>query len=70
MKRLWVIECQLTGEGWDICDFTEKQFAYRNYYDAHKMKKEIQLLLFATESIHWTKNKFRVVEYTPKRGVR
>jgi len=70
MNRLWVIECKFSSGGWTICDFAEKQFAYTNYYDAHRIKKEIQGFLFRTGSNHWTKNKFRVVEYTPKKGVK
>ena len=66
MSRLWVIECQFISGGWDICDFARKQFAYTNYYDAHRIKKEIQGFLFRTGSDHWIKNKFRVVEYIRK----
>lgn len=71
MERLWVIECQFGIGQWEICDFAEKQFAYTNYYDAHKIKREIQAFLFRNGSEHWTKNKFKVVEYVElKRGVR
>jgi len=66
MNRLWVIECQFSDGEWVICDFAGKQFAYTNYYEAHKMKREIQPFLFRTGSDHWTKNKFRVVEYIPR----
>jgi len=70
MKRLWVIECQFGDDEWANCDFAQKQFAYTNYYDAHKIKREIQRFLFRTGSDCWTKNRFRVVEYIRRGGVR
>ena len=69
MSKLWVIECQFDDGQWAICDFAEKQFAYTNYDNAHRIKREMQEFLFRTGSDHWTKNRLRVVEYIPERGV-
>ena len=66
MKRLWVVECQHYDGSWDICDFTDFAFAFTNYYNAHKVKREIQIYLHREGSNSWTKKRFRVREYMRK----
>lgn len=66
LNRLWVIECQFNGDKWDICDFTKKGFSYTDFHLAHRIKREIQELLYQKGSDGWTKNRFRVKEYIPK----
>ena len=65
MRRLWIIEVQFSSGELDICNFTEKPFAYTNFYMAHRMKREIQEFLYRTGSEHWTKKTIRVREYRP-----
>jgi len=66
MKKVWIIEATFSDGSIDICDFSEKPFAYTNFYEAHRMKREIQEYLFRTGSEHWTKKTIKVKEYTQR----
>lgn len=65
MKKLWVVEAQFKGGGWDVANFTGDEYVSTNYYQAHRMKRAIQNYAYKYGSKHWTKNKFRVKEYIP-----
>jgi hypothetical protein len=65
MEKLWVVECQYDRK-WGICNFTTYQFAFTNYYNAHRVKREIQKHLHEVGSKLWTKKRFRVREYIQK----
>ena len=67
MKRLWVVECRFKDGKWDICDLTNYKFAFLDFYDTHKEKREIQRYFYEVGSKHWTKKRFRVREYIPRK---
>lgn len=64
MKRiLYVVECQFDDGVWDICYFTDYRYASINFYQAHKLKRQIQKYLKEHGSKTWYKRCFRVVKY-------
>jgi hypothetical protein len=59
-----VIECRFKKNGeWGICDFGIKSPISTNYYEAHKIKRDIQRDFHICYPKEWYKNRFRVVEY-------
>lgn len=69
MDRLWVIEAKFRDGVWGICDFASgsgEGFAFTNFYDAHKAKRNKQKYLQEHGSKTWYKKCFRVVEYVSR----
>jgi hypothetical protein len=62
MKRLWVVEATFKDGSIDICDFAERQFAFTNFYKAHRVKKEILNHLCGITK-RWRKKDITVKEY-------
>ncbi len=65
-KRLWIVICQFRDGTWEICDFAPSQFAFTDYYSAHRTKRDIQKYLQNHGSKSWYKKRFKVVEFDEK----
>lgn len=66
-SRLWVIEWQFKSGEWDICEADLGiESIGTNFNVIHKNKDKIQKILKRDYCKHWTKKRFRVVEYIAK----